>query len=159
MEKNLVQILKGRRALIRRRWEVLLRAAKASDPLANPDALVHLMDWTIDQVAHALRQEPARRPRHAPGYSAAQAACRCGHNPLLAYFLAGEQALIEVVAEDWKDHETTPPETAVAEVYLAFHSVAGRELGSFCAFCQHRDAFCDTREPAHPGPNRIAAGA
>jgi len=159
MEKNLVQILKGRRAPIRRRWEVLLREAKASDPLANPDALIHLMDWTIDQVVHALRQEPARRLKRAPGYSAAQAACRCGHNPLLAYFLAGEHAFIEAVAENWKDHADSPPENAVAEVYLAFHSVAGRELGSFCAFCQHRDAFCESHEPGHSGPDQIAAGA
>jgi hypothetical protein len=159
MEKNLVQILKGRRAAIRRRWEVLLRAAKASDPLANPDALVHLMDWTIDQVLHALRQEPARRLKRVPGYSAAQAACHCGHNPLLAYFLAGEQALIEAVAENWKQHSAVPPENAVAEVYLAFHGVAGRELGSFCAFCQHRDAYCEPREPALADSGRIAAGA
>jgi len=151
METKLVQILKGRRAPIRRRWEVLLRAAKANDPLANPDALVHLMDWTIDQVVQALRKEPSRRLKGSPGYAAAQAACRCGHNPLLAYFLAGEQALIEAIAENWAREEASPPENAVAEAYLAFHSVAGRELESFCAFCQHRDAFCRVRETVTAG--------
>ena len=50
MQDELMSALLARRSQIRGRWEALLRVERASSPLANPDALVHLLDWTIDEV-------------------------------------------------------------------------------------------------------------
>src|SRR3954462_4663597 len=98
MQEELVRALRDRRAETRARWEALLRIEKVNTPLANPDALVFMIDWTLDEVFGALlrplssRRRPAKFENHRP-----RPECPCGRNPLLAYFAAGEQALEEAL--------------------------------------------------------------
>src|SRR4051794_30406844 len=94
MQNGLMSALRQRRAAIRARWEDLLRVERANTPLANPDALVHLIDWTLDEIYRTLEGLPSRRRPLRP-YSKHDIECPCGRNPLLAYFSAGEQALQE----------------------------------------------------------------
>jgi hypothetical protein len=54
MQESLMQPLRALRFQTRVRWEALLRTERTSSPLANPDSLVHLLDWTLDEIFHAL---------------------------------------------------------------------------------------------------------
>jgi hypothetical protein len=141
--------LVARRPQIHARWEALLRAEKATTPLANPDALVHLIDWTLDEIFRTLQSLPARR-RPLRALTRADIDCPCGRNPLLTYFAAGEQALQEsLVLCQAECHPLAPIErdTALHELNLALRHIARREVGAFCALCQLRGRYCAS-EPA-----------
>jgi hypothetical protein len=138
MQDSMVSALRSRRPQIRVRWEELLRIERASTPLANPDSLVHLLDWTLDEFFQALHCLPARRRSVRP-VSAED--CPCGRNPLLAYFTAGEQALREslVLAQaETKDLSPHARDSALDELDLAFRAIARHEVESFCGVCQYR---------------------
>jgi hypothetical protein len=124
VQDALMTALSARRPQIHARWETLLRAEKASTPLANPDALVHLIDWTLTR---------------------ADIDCPCGRNPLLTYFAAGEQSLQEsLVLSQAECHPLEPIErdTSLHELNLALRHIARREVGAFCALCQLRGREC-----------------
>lgn len=144
MQAHLIATLADRRPMIRTRWEALLRADRACSPLADPDALVHLIDWTLSEFDRTLRGLPTRR-RHLSPLSRADLDCPCGQNPLLVYFAAGEQALQEslVLAQATRCGLTAMQRDAeLHELNLALRHIAGREIGSFCALCQFRGREC-----------------
>jgi hypothetical protein len=142
MEPALVQSLQDRRPQIRGRWLELLRAAPATSPLANPDLLDHLLDPTMEEVLGALREPPARAAvARARVFDTIRSACECGRNPLLEFFVAGEQALIEalVVAQaGGPAPDFATRNIAVAELYLAVRAIAQTQVDAFCSLCQHR---------------------
>jgi hypothetical protein len=147
MQETMVAALRARRPQIRARWEDLLRIERVSTPLANPDSLVHLLEWTLDEFFRAVQTLPVRRKPVRP-FTAAD--CACGRNPLLAYFAAGEQAMREslVLAQaEMKDLSPYARDTALAELDLAIRHIARREIESFCAVCQFRPRGTCT-EPA-----------
>lgn len=138
MEPTLVRTLQDHQTHIRARWEALLRMEPVNTPLANPDILIRLFAFTLGQVFDALRAQPMlRRSAPAPAYAAIRAACTCGRNPLLAYFLAGEQALLETLvlleAAGHRKHDT-----AAAELHVTIRQIARREVETFCSLCQFR---------------------
>jgi hypothetical protein len=144
MESGVIERLEALRPEIKAKWETLLRVEPVSSPLASPDALVHLIDWTLDSLFDSLRPSPARR---RPGRGSGDASvancptlCPCGMNPLLAYFVAGEQALLEtlVLVQSHNGHHPSEPSTAVVELKHALALIARREIEAFCAVCQHR---------------------
>jgi hypothetical protein len=138
MQDSMVAALHARRPQIRARWEDLLRVERANTPLAHPDSLVHLLDWTLDEFFRAVQSLPARRRSVRP-FTAAE--CPCGRNPLLAYFAAGEQALREslVLAQaEAKDLVPFFRDAALVELDLAVRQIARREIEAFCAVCQFR---------------------
>jgi len=143
MQEALIGALQARRPQVRARWEALLRVERVTTPLANPDALVHLIDSTLDEIMERLRQ-PRPGPRNflrPVSYATIRATCECGRNPLLAYFLAGEQALLEALVLAQSESPPTDASersTAVAELYIAVRRLAQREVEAFCAVCQHR---------------------
>ncbi|MCE2861349.1 MAG: hypothetical protein RIR76_3185 [Verrucomicrobiota bacterium] len=140
MQVDLIAALDDRRPQIRKRWEAILRTDRACSPLADPDALVHLIDWTLSEFQRTLRGLPTRRRPLRP-LSRTDLDCSCGQNPLLVYFAAGEQALQEslVLAQAARCGLTTMQRDAeLHELNLALHHIAGREIGSFCALCQLR---------------------
>jgi hypothetical protein len=144
VQDALMTALATRRPQIHARWEALLRAEKASTPLANPDALVHLIDWTLDEIFRTLQSLPARR-RPLRTLTRADIDCPCGRNPLLTYFAAGEQALQEsLVLSQAACHPLEPLErdTALDELNLALRHIARREVGAFCSLCQLRGREC-----------------
>src|SRR5258708_9894049 len=96
MQDEFLRVLIARRGDLHARWEALLRIERINTPLANPDALVFMIDWTLDELfGSLLRPNPRHRSSHE--CTATRAACPCGRNPLLAYFAAGEQALEEAL--------------------------------------------------------------
>lgn len=137
MHDGMLRILQGLRPTILQRWEVLLRAQPVTSPLANPDSLVYLMDWTIDRVFAVLRSPSNRRRISARSAEAhpTREACACGMNPLLAYFTTAEQAMLECVLPVLAPRER---EAVLPAVKLAVQTVALREIQTFCAVCQRR---------------------
>lgn len=137
MELPLVQALQAQQSAIRRRWETLLRAEPARSALADPDILVRLFEVTLGELFTRLQARPA--PRSAPDgavYSRIRAGCGCGRNPLVTYFLAGEQALLETLAA--LDGTGAGAGTAAVELHFVLRQIARQEVESFCSLCQHR---------------------
>jgi hypothetical protein len=122
---------------LRRTWEGFLRLEKTTSPLANPDALVHLIDTTLREVFNDLR---FRSPRRHPTRAAA-AHCPCGRNPLLAYYAAGRQALREgligvQIDNPGQSHDEREEDLQVLDE--VFDQIARREIEAFCGICQFR---------------------
>jgi hypothetical protein len=144
MQDELVRALRARRAEIHARWEALLRIEKVNTPLANPDALVFMIDWTLDECFATLRPPHARR-RNGRGAEGAtpKPDCPCGRNPLLAYFAAGEQAIEEALILEQASASALDPvqrDEAFAELKLTVRDIARREIEAFCSVCQFRSA-------------------
>jgi hypothetical protein len=151
VELEILRHLQERRHEIRAHWEILLRLERVNSPLAQPDTLVHLLDTTLDEIFHALE---LRSPRRHPAPVAALA-CPCGRNPFLAYFAAGHQALRDaLVRAQCASPALTAAQrdTALACVNEALSHISGREVNSFCALCQFREAARNAS-----GPSQVAA--
>jgi hypothetical protein len=141
MQAIFLSALEAQRVRIRARWEDLLRAERSTSPLGNPDALVHLMDLTLDDVFAALAAGEGRR-RHA---RSGEIVCRCGRNPLLVYFSVGRQAMrealvmaqVEMAALTGADRDG-----ALVDLDSGYSQIARREIEAFCAVCQFKDAAC-----------------
>ncbi len=157
MQSDLVSAVKGRRAEIRTRWEALLRVERVHTPLAHPDTLIHLIDGTIDEVLKRLVQRLGQKGVSRPAsYDAIRHSCVCGRNPLLAYFRAGEQALLEAVVLAQSETPCIDPaerSLAVAETFFVIRRLAQSEIESFCAVCQYRQ----TTAPTEACPREISA--
>lgn len=145
MQECWIRALAARRREIRRRWESLLRLERADSPIADPDNLVHLIDWALDTVFARLRGNKAwNGGGHPPKIAELRAGCQCGRNPYLNHFLAGEQALIEALVLAQAEEPSLDPahrDIAVAELYLVMHAIAQCEVESVCSLCrqhQHR---------------------
>ncbi|PTX95527.1 hypothetical protein [Opitutus sp. ER46] len=150
MQDELVRALRARRAEIHARWEALLRIEKVNTPLANPDALVFMIDWTLDECFATLRSlhGSTNRRRNGRGCDAQtlKADCPCGRNPLLAYFAAGEQAIEEALILEQASASDLDPvqrDDAFAELKLTVREIARREIEAFCSVCQFREARAD----------------
>jgi hypothetical protein len=138
MQESMLTALRARRFQIRARWEDLLRIEKVTTPLAHPDALVHLLDWTLEEFFQAVASLPSRRH---PARAHPPSKCPCGQNPFVAFFAAGKQALRESLvlsqAEN-KDLSAFARDSELAELDQAFHQISQREIESFDAVCQPR---------------------
>jgi hypothetical protein len=153
MQESLLNSLCAQRSAIHARWDTLLRTERVTSPLAYPDALVHLIEWALDQIFASLR-DPATRKKadHAGGRAAARPECPCGRNPLLAFFLAGEQALLEALVLEQASHLPIDPrerDTALNQLYYVIRAMARREVDAFCSVCQYREANDPHRTGAH----------
>lgn len=140
MQEPLVSALRARRPKVREHWETLLRAEPVNSPLGHPDSLVHLIDWTLDELFTALGNPLSG---HAPATRAAepQPDCPCGRNPLLAYFAAGQQAMHEALVLAQVDCAPVNPierDAAFEEVNLVFLHISRREIEAFCGVCLFR---------------------
>jgi hypothetical protein len=138
MQDEFVRALIARRREIHARWEVLLRIERVNTPLANPDALVFMIDWTLDEVFNALRHAPAKR-RQTAAHDRPE--CPCGRNPLLVYFSAGCQALEEalvLVQAETPGLDPDERDSGFASLKLVMREISRREIESFCAICQYR---------------------
>jgi hypothetical protein len=139
MKRAFIAALEGRRATVRHFWEASLRRVPVSTPLANPDALVFMMDETMDALFAAARSRSLRHWLVADPVAHIQssASFRCGFNPLAAYFLAGESALVSTCGLI----KAEPPLTengllnSQRELLFVFRVLAHRELNAFCDVC------------------------
>lgn len=117
------------------RWRELLRALPPSSALADPDLLAPQMAPALARVKHEACLVPdVALPEPTP------ADCRCGLNPLVAFYLTGECATFEVLwARPDGFAQLTPPEReiAVGRLRAAWRHVADDEIALFCSICQH----------------------
>ena len=153
MHESFLRTLQSHRPTLRERWETLLRAERASSPLANPDSLIYLMDWTLDRLFEELRRPVLHRRGSSLNTPSRNRDCECGMNPLLAYFATAEQAMIETLfIADENSFGLSPLErtAGLEELKRAFHEVAKHEIEAFCSVCQHQAKSRDhTQATAH----------
>ena len=141
MQDTLLGALRAQRPQIRSRWAALLRVEPVGTPLGHPDALVHLIDWTLDEVFSGLSNPLAEAREPAPTTADAGVQCPCGRNPLLTYFAAGEQAAREglVLAQVATSAlDPTERDASLAELNYILQQIARREIDAFCGVCQFR---------------------
>lgn len=142
MHDSFLRALLTQRPQLRRRWEELLRAERVTSGMANPDSLVYLMDWTLEQLMNELRQLRFRRHLDGTSIPSERQQCVCGMNPLLAYFSAAEQAVIEVLflsTGELSQLSSIERSASLEDLKRALHEVARRDIESFCAVCQSRE--------------------
>jgi hypothetical protein len=153
MQETLVRSLRSQLPQIQERWKTLLHAEPVHTPLAYPDTLVHLLDWTLEEIFSGLttlssRRRTGRKPV-CPDY---RPECGCGRNPLLTYFEAGEQAMREGLILAQAALPTLDPierDASMDELNLVFRHIARREIEAFCGVCQHRAGrHCDAGSTA-----------
>jgi hypothetical protein len=148
MQELLVTALRVRRPAIRSHWEALLRAEPVTTPLGNPDALIHLIEWTMDEIFVALGNPLARSRVGGTRFAHDERPiCPCGRNPLLAYFSAGEQAMREALILVQASAAPLDPlqrDASLYELDLVFQQISRREIEAFCGVCQfRRSTTCD----------------
>jgi hypothetical protein len=138
---DLIHFFRNCRAALRTRWEQHLRSLPPSTAMATPDALVHLMDWTLQRVeAELCAHNGHRNPHRDP-------ICPCGLNPLTTYFITAENAAVETLFADTSGWVLMPPserEEVLRRLRIAIQRVALREVEAFCAMCKQRESH------AHP---------
>lgn len=143
MQEELLNALRFRRPEIRARWAELLHVEPAASPLGHPDALVHLLDWTLDEVDRALTHlSMRRRLNRRSAQAVSKFACPCGRNPLLAYFAAGQQVLQEGLVLAQSALPLIDPlerDASIEELTQVVQEIARREIEAFCGVCQYRD--------------------
>lgn len=153
MQEILVNALRFRSPQIRERWGDLLHVEPVSTPLANPDALVHLIEWTLNEIFQSLtRVSPRRRFNRRVTISLHRPEC-CGRNPLLAYFSAGAQAMREALILVQAATPSLDPlerDAALEELNLALDAIGRREIEAFCGVCQYRSGTPDGLARDHP---------
>lgn len=167
MDERMLHALEAQRPAIHERWVALLRVEPVNTPLGQPDALKHMIDYTLNTLFAALQLAIAKRrlAKTNTSCSAERAHCPCGKNPLLAYFVAGEQALLETLILGQADLQGSA-EARSAEVQELKHAlahVAHREIETFCAVCQYRghpaavksDHFKTLSAGAEPGNHPV----
>ncbi len=168
MKKAYLEALSNHRAEIKRKWELLLRAAPTTTPLGNPDALIYLMDESIRQLFSLFRSKSAHQwlSHHPPATPVIGHSCHCRLNPLINYFIAGEAALAFVAQAipGNKHHLDDVAATAcVDELLLTFRFLAHREIHAFCEVCQYSPANAhaagDGAKPLCPLPWQGASRA
>jgi hypothetical protein len=143
MEDRMLTALESQRLELHQRWETLLRVEPVTSPLGRPEALKHMIGFTLQTLFTLLRETHSRRKtaRSLNAGIADHSLCPCGRNPMLAYFVAGEQALLETLVLI----QSSLPECAdirsadAQELKQVFEQVAHKEIGTFCAMCQFRD--------------------
>jgi hypothetical protein len=107
-------------------------AGGALQLLANPDTLVYLFDQTLDEVFERLADPLTRR-------SSAQLAEVSDKNTLVAYYKAGEQALLEALIQAQAKSPTLDPkwrDTDLAKLKLVLRTIARREIVAWEGICR-----------------------
>lgn len=125
---------------IHARWEALLHQQDSKTPLGNPDCLVFMIDWSLNEIFALLREMPTRR---LLSHAQDEPECPCGMNPLLAYYRTAELALVEALERVHAAMPmlSEPDKTANMQLLRAVVAkVRCREVETFCAVCQRRPA-------------------
>lgn len=134
---DIIPFFRTCRPALRSRWEQHLRSLPPSTAMATPDALVHLMDWTLQRIeAELCAPHGNRNPHRDP-------ICPCGLNPLTTYFITAENAAVETLFADSVGWVALPPperEDILRRMRIAIQRVALREVEAFCAMCKQREA-------------------
>lgn len=95
------------------------------------------MDWTLERFFAEANHPPRRHLRPVR----MEVDCPCGLNPLMAYFVTAEDALLELFflgGKEGLELDSSERVQELAQARDALHRVARQELEAFCAVCQHR---------------------
>lgn len=156
MQSELLGALRARQPEIRARWAALLHIEPVNTPLAHPEALTHLIDWTLEEIFRGLATGgPRRRTAHGHASTPYRSLCACGKNPLLTYFDAAGQALREALVLAQTALSTLDPverDASLEELNLVLSQVARHEIEAFCGVCQHRQKEGNASCPNAPTP-------
>lgn len=142
MKQGYLEALDGHRAEIKRKWEVLLRAAPATTPLGHPDTLVFLMDESLQQLFLLCRSRSAHGwlSRRSLATVGAGMTCHCRLHPLINYFIAGQAALAfvaQTVPRSQHHLDDLAATSCVDELLMIFRFLADREVRTFCEVCRY----------------------
>jgi hypothetical protein len=153
MQSDLLGALRARQPEIRARWADLLHVEPVVTPLAHPEALTHLIDWTLSEIFRGLATGgPRRRLSHGHASTPHRSLCACGKNPLLTYFDAAGQAVREALVLVQAMAPAIDPiarDASMEELNLILAQVARHEIEAFCGVCQHRQQLAGS--PNCPG--------
>ncbi|ACB74983.1 hypothetical protein [Opitutus terrae] len=152
MTPGFLEALCARQPQIREHWAVLLRIEPANSPLALPDTLVHLIPDSVQKILAAVGKRSPGKLTLQTAHAIQVPVCGCNRNPYLAYFKAGEQALLEAAVTLQAEqplHRST--EQDLAELVAATRRFAAEEIEAFCGICTHRgeEAGCRHFAGAH----------
>ena len=139
---------------IRARWEALLKIERVATPLGRPELLVYLIDETLDEIFRALRGTGGTSQAREAFVPPERARCECGRNPFLAYFVAGEQAVLDELIHaqsEAADADRAGNITAAAELSALVRQLAQREVETFCSLCTHATASAKLPAPLAEG--------
>jgi hypothetical protein len=134
MNERSLRALLAHRQTLQLGWAARLRAAPVKSALGHPDTLVHMMDRTLDQIFRELAN-PASPRRRQPKLSANF--CRCGHNPMVAYFETASLAFQTTLAQC--ADETPITRDDVEAVKRTLNRIARREIVTLCGLCQRQE--------------------
>lgn len=140
MQESLAESLHVQRPAIKSRWADLLHVEGATTPLAHPDALVHLLDETLDKIFEALRAPLIDDELSTASAAAPRPRCECGRNPFLQFYVAGERALLEalILAQaELLPCDAQTRDLAVLELYRVVRRFARGDVSVFCSVCQY----------------------
>ncbi len=146
MSPDLLTQLGERRSVIRDGWERLLRLEPVTSPLADPDTLVHLIPESLSTILRSLvrRREPLMTLEQAHAISLP--VCGCNRNPYVAYFTAGERAILEeVILLESKLPARLRNRQDAADVVQVVRRLAADEIETFCSVCTCRAASPECR--------------
>jgi hypothetical protein len=132
MRSRLAVLLRVHRLRFKAEWRRRLRIEPANTPLANPDALIYLMDETLAQLESLMRARPTPRwlRLRKTHLEPLRSLCPCGLNPLLAYFSAGAEALDAALSAD---ADLTKEEKSM--LCQGWHFLAQSEIEALCEGC------------------------
>lgn len=114
-----------------------MRVEKVNTPLANPDTLVYLFDRTLDDIFSALRH-----PR--PIGTVSPDVHGSAKNPLVNYFVAGEQAVLEALVLAQAEMPALDPkqrDADFAQLKEVVHAIAERDIGTLDQVCCNRPSY------------------
>ena len=145
MKQGYLEALDGHSAEIKRKWEILLRAAPATTPLGHPDSLVFLMDESLQQLFALFRNKSSHQwlSRRTPSARPLGMTCHCRMNPFINYFIAGQAALAfvaQTVPRSEHHLDDLAFTSCVDELLLNFGALADREIRAFCDVCRYAPA-------------------
>ena len=160
MQSQLLSALRAQHAQIRERWTALLHVEPVTTPLGNPDALVHLIDWSLQELFRSLDALSSRRRSHHVESKDAKPHCSCGRNPLLTYFAAGQQAVQEALILAQASAPSLDPierDASLLELNLVLSVLARREIEAFCGVCQHHQKVAQGCQLSASTPAYVSA--
>jgi hypothetical protein len=118
------------------RWRERLRALPPSSALAQPELLIPLMSSAFARVRHTAALAFLADDTVA---SDAPTLCRCGLNPLVAFYLTGECATFDVLwGQSLALRHLLPDERErlCRAISHAWRLVGADEMAVFCGLCQ-----------------------
>lgn len=138
MPERLPDLLSACHCHVKAEWVIRLRSKPPTSALAHADILVYRMDETLKQLFACLSHRRAVVP--VPGKSSGRECeplgfgCACSLNPLLDFFVTGDEALQEVLPE--------LSEAQQVELNRAWHMIAQSEIETLCSACCRARADC-----------------